>query len=346
MSQQLNQFIMTSVIGPLAEALYPMMFLAFFLGIIARVLLYYTVKTEYKFAKEFEKRTLRYLADPASEKIPNFYKAVRVQLEKTYFESFELRKRYKRRNLDHIATIADRLFLMQDGAQRLVKDTVKQARYMRKDGPPPRMLDVTKGIFDMNPVFTKLLGFIPIGLCNEMLSVLPGLFVIAGILGNFLGVSAGLPALSGLDLSNMEQTKTTMDTFITHISFSMVVSVVGIAFSVVMTILNTMFAADGVYFNLVNTYAGTLETLWNETSINEVDREDIFRDENAHAKDKGRPRTPEQLRHTTSAIATKVTKEIEEPTRTFGGPTKPTGTSGSGSGTGGSPASGSQGNAA
>ena len=56
-----------------------------------RVVIWFTVKREEWFAKEFEKRIHRTI-DEQSEKLPNsFYVGVKRLLEKTYYEIFEYR---------------------------------------------------------------------------------------------------------------------------------------------------------------------------------------------------------------------------------------------------------------
>lgn len=252
--------------------LMPLMFSVFGFSVIGRFIIYYTVRAENRFCKEFEKRVLKYLADPEAPRINSFYRLTKQLLEKTYYEAFEIKTRYKRRNLDHITTITDRIFLIQDGAQRLVEDTLKRAKYLKKDAPP-RLVEISKTVFDLNPVFNRVMGVFPLGLFNEFLSIMPGLFMVCGILGTFMGIMKSLPELGGMDLANIEETKKVMDLFLIKISHSMLVSVAGIVLSVGMSVLNTIFSPEGLYYSLVNSYSGSMEALWNETSNNDFDKE-------------------------------------------------------------------------
>ena len=271
MNDYVTSFIMDNLIDVTASIVPPLMFFAFFFGILFRILLWYTARSELKFCTEFEKRVRKYFIEAGADRIESFFVLTKKILEKTYYEVFELRARYRRRNLDTVATFSDRVFLIQDGAAYLVRDTLRQARYLKREGFPPRMTEVAKGAFELNPVFNKLLGIFPAGLTNEMLNILPGLFIIAGIFGTFLGIAKGLPELGGMDLQNLEETKKVMDVFLLKISQAMVKSILGIALSVTMSLVNTIFAAEGVYFLLINKYSAALEILWNETKNNQLD---------------------------------------------------------------------------
>jgi hypothetical protein len=275
MVDPISKFLMNHVIDHLASAMLPVMVFAFVAACVARVLVYYTARAQFGFAREFEKRVRRYFADPKAERIDSFYRLAKKVFHNTFYETFELKKKYKRRNLDHVTTVTDRLFLIEDGVARLINDTLRQVRYLKKDGFPPKMIEVTKGVFDNNPVFTRLVGIFPIGMVNEILNILPGLLIIGGIFGTFLGVAKGLPELGGMDLGNVEETRKIMDTFLSTISMAMIKSIVGIALSVLMTLVNTLLSPDGLYYNLINRYSDSLESLWNETSRNDFDLDDI-----------------------------------------------------------------------
>jgi hypothetical protein len=281
MSDTIGKFVVEHLVDPFSAVMLPGMILLFVAGVVVRCLIYYTVRAEGRFSREFEKRTQKYFVETAPEsRAHSFHRLTKALLEKTYEETFNLRNKYKRRNIDYVMSAADRLFLIQDGVYRLVVDTLKRTRYLRKDGHPPKLMDLAKATFDNNPVFTRLLGIFPMGIFNEFLNILPGLFVILGIFGTFLGVMRGLPDLGGMDLANAEETKRIMDLFLTRISHSMLASVMGIGLSVLMTLVNTALSPESVYYGLINRFTGALEFIWNETSTNEVDaQKDILHGE-------------------------------------------------------------------
>jgi len=195
---------------------------------------------------------------------------------KTHNECYNLREKFKRRKLDHVASVADRLFLIEDGVRTVVRDSLKQARYMKKEGHAPKMIEVAKTIFENNSFFNRLFGFLPASRLNDVLGILPGLFIIGGIFGTFLGISQSLPDLGTMDMGDMAETKRVMDLFLIKISQAMIKSIIGIGFSVTISVINTLFSIEGIFYHMINRYAGAMELLWNETTANEIERQDPF----------------------------------------------------------------------
>ncbi|MBL7688473.1 MAG: hypothetical protein JNJ49_10585, partial [Bdellovibrionaceae bacterium] len=116
---------------------------------------------------------------------------------------------------------------------------------------------------------SRVFGVLPISTVNELLATLPGLFLVLGIFGTFLGIAAGLPELGNMDLSNIENTKKVMDGFLVHISAAMFKSIVGIALSAAMGVLNTLLAVETTYYTAVTRLSDSLSLAWQETDINE-----------------------------------------------------------------------------
>lgn len=251
--------------------LMPMMLVAYTVGVVIRLIVYFTTNCEYNFALEFEKRVYQYLADPEKKaKGSSFHQVSKNLLERTYHEHFELKQKYKRRRFDHVTSVTDRLFLIQAGALRLVTDTLSQTKYLQKEKGEPRFLDLSKFVFGSNPIFNRIFGVVPIGVFHDTINILPGIFVVGGIFGTFLGTMAALPSLGNVDPSNVEVTKSVMDTFLMNMTYSMGTSVLGIVLSVSMTFLNTICSPEGMYLNMINKFTSSLEFLWNDTETNDL----------------------------------------------------------------------------
>jgi hypothetical protein len=105
---------------------------------------------------------------------------------------------------------------------------------------------------------------------NDVLNILPGLFVIGGIFGTFLGIMKGLPELSGMNLSDLEQTKLVMDGFLANIAFSMTTSIVGIMCSVGMSMVNTIWSPEKLFVAIVDRFENSLDILWNRSDNNDI----------------------------------------------------------------------------
>lgn len=252
-----------------SDLMIPFMCTVFGLGVVIRVVIWFTVKREEWFAKEFEKRIHRTI-DEQSEKLPNsFYVGVKRLLEKTYYEIFEYRGIKKRRDTDYITSLTDRVFLIQHGCALLVRDTLKQIKYLKHDtGAHPKLLEIVKSTFKNNPCFSKIFGVFPAGKYNDLLNILPGLFIIGGIFGTFLGIMKGLPELKEMNLAQVQQTQDTMKIFLERIAFSMGTSIIGIILSVTMLVVNTIFSPEKVFISTVDRFENALDLLWYRSSNN------------------------------------------------------------------------------
>ena len=84
-------------------AILPTMFVVFAGAITLRGLIYYTVRREYTFAVEFERRVNAFLAKDDHNASRSYFVLAKRMLEKTYYQMFEMRAIMKRRRLDYVA---------------------------------------------------------------------------------------------------------------------------------------------------------------------------------------------------------------------------------------------------
>lgn len=254
----------------------------FALAIVFRVLVYYTVRRHEWFAQEFEKRVNRFMDNetPGDVKNVSFYVLSKKLLENTYYEVFEMRDRVLRRKYDNIMRLSDRIFLIKPGCAWLVRDILKQLKFLKWTNDTPKMINITKSTFNQNPCFNQVFGLIPIGTLNDLLSILPGLFVVAGILGTFLGIRGGLSSLGTMSLEDLEATKKVMDHFLGEIAYAMGSSIVGIALSLSMHIWNTIFSPEKSFFSMINRFEAALDLLWYRSDSNTYPEQSTAFDEN------------------------------------------------------------------
>lgn len=265
------------------DLLMPVMVVAFFGAVALRILMHMTIRREEWFAQAFQKRVYDYLkANKGKLKYSSYYVTTKMLLEKTYYELFIMRAVLKRRNPDVIMDKADRIFLVQPGCARLVRDTLKHVQFFRYDIHRPKTRDVAIHIFETNPHFNKILGYIPMGTFNEVLNILPGIFIVCGIFGTFLGIMAALPELGGMDLADIDKTKQVMDNFLVKMSYSMITSILGILLNVTMTFMNAFMNPNKAFVNMVERFDDALDTLWSACSDNKLPEEikdfDEYRD--------------------------------------------------------------------
>ncbi|MFN7905323.1 MAG: hypothetical protein ACK5P5_09070 [Pseudobdellovibrionaceae bacterium] len=252
------------------QLLVPTMIVLLGFAVFFRYFIYKTVKRHEWFAMEFERRVNEFMEteNPNGKKHTSFYMLCKKLLERSFYESFELRDRLHRRKRDKVESFWDRQFLVRPGSAWLVRDLLKQIRYVKFSSENPKMLNITKATFQQNPYFNRVFGVFNIGSFNDFINILPGLFVIGGILGTFIGIVSGLPKLGGMNLADMEVSKTVMDGFLVEVAVAMNSSILGIACSLVMTVLNTIYSADRVYSSTIDRLESSLDLLWYRSENN------------------------------------------------------------------------------
>jgi hypothetical protein len=217
----------------------------------------------------------------------SFYNHVKRSMTRTYFENFELRARYKRRNEDHIMSVGDRVFLIQDGIIRLIDDFLQNIRYLRKEsGHQPDFHEISNSVFAANPVFNRVLGVFSLSRTNDVLNIMPSIFIVGGIFGTFLGIMRALPELTAMDVTNAEASKIVIDAFLIKISFALSTSILGIVLSIIMSFMNTLMSPTNTYVEFVDAFNSASEILWNKSEHNEVsDRDSSLSDRESEAVD-------------------------------------------------------------
>jgi hypothetical protein len=247
------------------------MFLLFFAGMALKALIYYTVRRQEWFSQEFDKRVDHFIEEREPESSVSFYMIVKRLLEKTYYELFRVRYAMKRRKPDVLMTVTDRVFLVKQGAAFFVHDILKPLRHIKyNDSNHPKLLSTTKKAFARNPAFSKVLGLFPSSRLNDVVNILPGVFIILGVFGTFVGIMKALPLLGTMDLNDIDAANATMDKFLLKISFSMSTSLVGIVLSVIMSFFNAALAPEKVFVSAVDRMEAALDALWHLSVDNKV----------------------------------------------------------------------------
>lgn len=270
MLNELMNKALEAIVKALYEPLMPIMVFSWIAGIFLRSLVYMTVARQRWFTVELGKRVDRFTSDKSTAPIQSFYIILKMVMERTYYEVFQLRGILMRRRADYVMSLTDRLFLVQKGCALVVKDSLKQIRHLKHGGDHPKMLAISRNVLERNSAFSRVLGIVPAQPVNEILNILPGLFIIAGIFGTFLGIMAALPRLEGINLDDLDQAKTIMNTFLQDVSFSMGTSLMGIILSVSMTLVNAIFSPERTFVEAVNRLENTLDILWNRSSENTI----------------------------------------------------------------------------
>ncbi len=265
------QDIINNLLSAANTWLIPFMCAVFLIGMGFKSCLYFLKKSQLTFAKHIEKKIYMYLIErerthpDVEEHKENFPALARELVNISYDELYEMKVEKMRRKLDYVTTVTDRMFLLLDGAKRLNHDLAVQLRYHSHSDVQPDFEEITHYVTSTNPAYSKLFGLISNRSLSSCISLLPGLFVIGGIFGTFVGIMQGLPELSNMDLTSPEMTKKTMDAFLINIAYSMNTSLVGIILCVVMNVMNTLLDSDEVDEEFSEKLKSCLSLTWKES---------------------------------------------------------------------------------
>lgn len=242
----------------------------FVIGAFCRVMMWYTVRRHEWFARQFELRVSRFISTQRPGQVPNasFYMLSKRLLERTYYEAFAVRDRLKRRRGDGVMGLSDRMFLVKPGCAWMVRDVLNQLKFLKWTNETPKLMHITRSTLQHNPCFNRVFGLVPIEGLNDLVGILPGMFVIGGILGTFIGISGGLHDLGGMNLQDLENTKNIMDRFLQEIAFAMKTSIIGIVFSIMMHLVNVVFSPERVFVSMIDRMETSLDLLWYRSDNN------------------------------------------------------------------------------
>ena len=265
--------VINQILGYANAYLIHLMCAVFAIGVTAKLCLWFLKKSQLEFAKHIEKKIYVFLIDKekSSAEIEmtkgNFVGTAREVMHVAYHELYEMKVAKMRRKLDYVTALSDRMFLLIEGAKRLNSDVALQLRYSEHAHATPDFEHITAYVTKSNPSYNRLFGLFAVKRLNSLLALLPGLFVIGGIFGTFVGIMQGLPELSNMDLTSAEMTKKTMDAFLVNIAYSMNTSLVGIILCVAMNITNSVFDDEDIEDEFAAKLKSCLVLTWQESSF-------------------------------------------------------------------------------
>lgn len=127
---------------------------------------------------------------------------------------------------------------------------------------PPNFAELTQRILGQDSHWTNMLKKIPIDGVSRLIDIMPGLFVVFGVFGTFVGISMALPEIAKIDFNNIDGSGETLARFVTNTAYAMETSLAGIVFSVLMTVMNALFPIKDVRHRIHKKVETSLQTLW------------------------------------------------------------------------------------
>lgn len=127
---------------------------------------------------------------------------------------------------------------------------------------PPNFTELTHRIMSQDPNWTKIMKHFPIDGVSRMIDILPGLFIVFGVFGTFIGISMALPEIAKIDFNDLDKSAETLMSFVLGVTYAMKTSIAGIFFSLVLTVLNTLFPIKETRARVFKKVETSLQMLW------------------------------------------------------------------------------------
>jgi|SaaInlStandDraft_2_1057019.scaffolds.fasta_scaffold93111_2 hypothetical protein len=141
-------------------------------------------------------------------------------------------------------------------------NSIKSESISFKSQFPPNYFDLADRVLEKDKHYNYILKFFPIAPVTRLINVLPGLFVVLGIFGTFIGISMALPQIAQMDFNNLDAAGTVLTSFVLAVTYAMKTSIAGILFSLIMTLLNTLAPIKTLRDRTDKKIVVCLESIW------------------------------------------------------------------------------------
>ena len=148
-----------------------------------------------------------------------------------------------------------------------------------KNQTQPNFTELTHRILSQDPNWTKVLKHFSIDGVTRMIDILPGLFIVFGVFGTFIGISMALPEIANIDFNDLDKSADTLMKFVLNVTYAMKTSIAGIFFSLILTVLNTLFPIKETRYRVFKKVETSLQMLWyhiHSLNAKEMTQEQVF----------------------------------------------------------------------
>ncbi|MBF0441867.1 MAG: hypothetical protein HQK54_08190 [Oligoflexales bacterium] len=262
--------------------LIPIMFSVLCLALFLRYLAYRSGKMNQGYFNAFSRTLQKILEDESttSEPIYDIDRWLSQVLDKVAHHlpnrSFRFMGKVRKQKEE---SIADRMLNKKDEAlktyvegKKLTIASVKQQVDAFRSPHPPDFHEITRRVLDQDMGWRKIARILPVDALSRSFDILPGLFVVGGIFGTFIGITSALPKIASIDLNKIHEAAPILNSFVTDLSFSMNASITGIVCSVVMTILIALFPLDTVRDDVMRNMDQSFEFMWYQIHASRMSR--------------------------------------------------------------------------
>ena len=248
------------------------MIIVFLLSIVFRVGHYLTKRGQLYFVKYFHIMVYKHVIGKENTLInktekQSFHMIAKKLLHRSFREVIYLKTKHYKYYFDRVLILLDKILLLKIGNRQIINESLSQTVYYDNNTTKPDIHQMTDYVLKSNNIYNRVFGIFPAAQVKDLLLILPGLFIIGGIFGTFIGIMKALPEIGVMDVSNVEVTKHAMDIFLTKIAFSMNTSIVGIILSVSLNLFNSFFNVEIIEKQIIDRYTSSFNFIWNESAL-------------------------------------------------------------------------------
>jgi len=138
----------------------------------------------------------------------------------------------------------------------------------------PDYSELTYRVLGQDPLWRQAYG-LSFDKVSKAFDILPGLFVVAGILGTFIGIASALPKIGMIDLSKIQESSAVLTAFIDSVASSMKCSITGIFCSMSMTVLISVFPIYSSRAEVRRSLQKAFEHIWTSIHGSSVTSSDL-----------------------------------------------------------------------
>lgn len=164
------------------------------------------------------------------------------------------------------------------GKQGLIINIQSEASVF-KNQTQPNFTELTHRILSQDPNWTKVLKHFSIDGVTRMIDILPGLFIVFGVFGTFIGISMALPEIANIDFNDLDKSADTLMKFVLNVTYAMKTSIAGIFFSLILTVLNTLFPIKETRYRVFKKVETSLQMLWyhiHSSNAKDINQDQVF----------------------------------------------------------------------
>ena len=147
-------------------------------------------------------------------------------------------------------------------SKRSVILAIKQQTDALKSPHPPNFVELADRVLNQDPNWRNILKILPVNSLNRGLDLLPNLFIVGGIFGTFVGITSALPMIAKIDITKLDEAAPVLNAFVGGVAYSMNTSIAGIVFSVIMTLMTSLFPLVSVRNEVLKNFERAIEFMW------------------------------------------------------------------------------------